>query len=228
MNRKKVGLVFILFALFFGTMVTNGMGFTQAPTLIDPGGDEIPTCTDILKVWVANDATFLRFKFETNGSFNQYVAPIFDAYISIDNSTGMDMGWDLPIDYRIYFEIVESGIIYSALEDYNNGSNNHFTPHEVGLMYYSLSNNNHTLEFGYKIQATEQGKGFLNVSIGQKIYLKFHAGPDSDLAPDLKSLICYVLTEEEGGIPGFNLPFLSLTMLIVITFYLIQKKKAKI
>lgn len=229
MNRKKVGVgAFVLFALFFGTVVTNGVGFTQTPTYIDPGGDSTPLCTDILKVWIDNDATYLRFKLELNGSFDQYVHPAYLAYISIDNSTGSNNGWDLPIDYRIKLEFAPSGGINSGFIDENNSSNDHIDPFGVGLVYYSLSNNNHTLEFGYKLQTADQGKGFLNVSIGQTIYLKFQGYLDSDLVPDLGLLIRYVLTEESGGIPGFDLPFLSLAVLAAITFYFLAKKKATI
>jgi hypothetical protein len=229
MNHKKVGLgAFVLFALFFGTLVTNGVGFTQTPTYIDPGGDSTPLCTDILKVWIDNDANFLRFKLEINGSFDQYVNPLYIAYISTDNNTGLVYGWDLPIDCYIHFEMSSSGVLYSNFQDWNNGTNSHNDVLSAGLMYWSLSNDNHTLEFGYKLQTSDQGTGFLNLSIGQTIYLKFQGDLDSDLAPDLSLFIRYVLAEESGGIPGFGLPFLSLAVLTIITFYLIEKKKATI
>ncbi|HUX98175.1 MAG TPA: hypothetical protein VMV49_01355 [Candidatus Deferrimicrobium sp.] len=229
MNCKKVGLgAFILLALFFGTMVTNGVGFTQTPTYIDTGGDSLPPCTDILKIWVDNDATFLQFKLELNGSFDQYVWPVYEVYISIDNSTGSDLGWDLPIDCRIDFEINPIGVVYSFFEDFNNDTNNLEDPISAELMYYQLSNNNHTLELGYKLQTSDQGRGFLNVSIGQTIYLKLQGDWDSDLVPNLNVLIRYVLTEESGGIPSFGLPFLSLAVLAAVMFFLIAKKKATI
>jgi hypothetical protein len=231
MNRKKVSLgAFVLLALFFGMLVTNSVGFTQDPQYIDPGGDHepAPICTDILKVWIANDATYLRFKLELNGSLNQYDGAIYFVFISIDNNTGSNWGWDLPIYYRIQFEIEPDGELFSYFEDFVNGTNIHTHPFEVGLLYYTLSNNNHTLEFGYKIQTTDEGKGHLNVSIGQTIYLKFQGDLDSDYAPDLDALLRYVLTEESGGIPGFGLPFLSLAVLSGITFYFLAKKKALI
>jgi hypothetical protein len=226
MNCKKVALgALILFALFFGTVVTTGMAFSQAPTHTDPGGDSLPECTDILKVWVDNDAIFLRFKLELNGSIDQSLCPIYDIFISIDNSTGMDAGWDLPVDYRIYFEITATGLLVSGLQESGNSSNDHGNPIQAGLMYYSLSNNNCTLELGYKIQTADQGTGYLNVSIGQTIYLKFEGGLDSDFVPDGNLFIRYVLTEAAGGIPGFQLPFLSLTVLLVIAFSLLGKRR---
>ncbi|HUX99664.1 MAG TPA: hypothetical protein VMV49_08930 [Candidatus Deferrimicrobium sp.] len=239
MNQKKVSLsLFVLFALFFGTMVTNGMGFSQTPTYIDPGGDSLPPCTDILAVWIDNDASYLRFKFELNGSFNQYDWPVYITWISIDNSTGLNAAsqgapqdFDLPVDYKIYFEIYATGEVYTYLTDCNNGSNNHDDPFGAGLLYYNLSNNNHTLEYGYKIQTGDpetQGKGFLNVSIGQTIYLKFQGEIDPDLVPDSSLMIRYTLPEESGGIPGFTLPFLSFAVFAMITCYFLAKKKTLI
>ncbi len=238
MNQKKVSLsLFVLFALFFGTMITNGMGFSQTPTYTDPGGDGNTVGTDILKVWIDNDASYLRFKLELNGSFNQYDWPVYITWISIDNSTGVDAGthgapysFDLPVDYKLYFEIFATGEVYTYIYDYNNGTNDHLDPFGAGLTYYRLSDNNHTLEYGYKIQTADPGnygKGFLNVSIGQTIYLKFQGELDPDLVPDSSLMIPYTL-KESGGIPGFELPLLSLSLLVAIIFYFQTKKKPPI
>ena len=229
MNLKKVNMsVFVLFALFFSIFLTSSMGFSQTPIHTDPGGDNSPPCTDILRLWVDNDANFLRFKFELNGSFDQSVWPVYAISISIDNSTGNDMGWDLPIDYRIQFEIFGTGEIWSYFDDWNNPSNSHDDPYGAALEYYSLGDNNHTLEIGYKIKTADQGKGFLNVSIGDTIFLKFQAELDSDYAPDSDLLLRYVLTEGSGGIPGFELPLLSFAVLIVIMYHFLATKKPPI
>jgi hypothetical protein len=229
-SKKVVIYACFLFALFFGTMVTNGASFTQTPTHIDPGGDSLPECTDILKVWIATDAPFLLVKLELNSSVDQSYFPAYLVYISIDNSTGVNCGWDLPIDYYIEIDFDLNGDIYSNFWDFNNGTNSHSYPLQAGLMYYRLSNNNHTLEMGYKFQTHDhayQGRGFLNVSIRQTIYLKLQADLESDYAPDSNVLIRYVLTEE-GGIPGFDLPLMNLAVLVSVMFYVIAKKKTTI
>jgi hypothetical protein len=229
-SKKVVICACVLFAVFFGTMVTTSLGFTQTPTYIDPGGDSLPECTDILKVWIANNATCLQVKLELNGSLDQYQWPLYLVYISIDNSTGVNYGWDLPIDSYFYVEFGGNGVIYSEFTDYNNGTNTHGNPFQAGLVYYLLSNNNHTLEMGYKLQTHDyatQGRGFLNVSLGQTVYLKVQGAQDSDYAPDASVLIRYVLTEE-GGIPGFDLPFLSLAVLVTVMVYVVAKKKTPI
>ena len=231
MTRKKVVVgAIVLFALFFGTVVTNGIAFTQTPTYIDTGGDSTPECTDILKVWFANNANYLQVKLELNGALDQYAWPVYIVYISIDNSTGANYGWDLLVDIYFYIEFSETGTMYSWFYDYTNGSNIHDYPYAVGLMYYLLSNNNHTLEFGYKLQTYDQAydsRGFLNLSTGQTIYLKVQADTDSDLAPNSGGFIRYVLTDE-SGIPGFELPFLSLAVLVSVMVYVVAKKKTPI
>ncbi len=229
-NKKVVVCACVLFALFFGAMETTGVGFTQTPIYIDPGGDSLPECSDILKVWIANNATCLQVKLELNGSVNQYLYPFYGVLISIDNSTGMNLGWDLPMDYSFELFFLATGELGSHFSDLNNATNDHFSPLQAGLEYYLLSNNNHTLEMGYKLQTADQadqGRGFLNVSIGQTIYLKLQDAFLSDSAPDSSLLIRYVLTEE-GGIPGFDLPFLSLAMLVSVMVFVIAKKKTPI
>ncbi|MDD1779006.1 MAG: hypothetical protein LUQ65_12645, partial [Candidatus Helarchaeota archaeon] len=200
---------------------------TAAPTYVDPGGDSLPSSTDVLKVWIGNTATHLQFKFELNGSLDRSIWPLFFVYISYDNVTGSDYGWELPTDALIDFEIGTDGYPYSYFQDYNT-TNNLGNIVQVGMLYYKLSNNNHTLELGYKFKTYYGGCGYLNVSIGQTIYLKLQASQDSDYIPDSTLVLRYILTEEAGGIPGFGLPFLSFAVLAVITVFLLAKKKATI
>jgi hypothetical protein len=222
MRSKQTGLAsFVVLAILCGILLSSGWCFSTTPTYVDPGGDQgsAPVFADILKVWVDNDNTFLRFKWEMNESFDQYGWPWFSAFISVDNSTGSDFGWDVLLDYRIVVYAAPDHGPRMQLSNYGNSSNNLVDTILKAMSYCSLTNNNKTIEFGYRLQTyyNDSGvfKGFLNVSIGQTIYLRMQGDYDSDYAPntDLPS-IRYVV-KESSGIPGFGSLLLTLAMLIV-------------
>jgi hypothetical protein len=213
-----------MLVIFCSTLLTTGFCFSETPTYVDVGGDNLPACTDILKVWIDNDATYLRFKFEINASVDQYVYPYYLAFIALDNSTGWNYGWDLPINCYISLAISPIGQIFSAFSA-ANVSNYLSDPISVGLMYYAFSNNNHTVEFGYKIRTSYLGAGYLNVSTGQTIYLKLMGDTDSDVVPDSAALISYTIKQGSGGIPGFDLLFLNLAIFAVGAYYFLTRKK---
>ena len=229
MGYKRIGLgTFVLLALLCSTGLMSGIGFFDTPSYVDPSGDNSPAFADIMTVWIDNDATYLRFKLDLNGSIIQEDEPYYAVYISVDNNTGQDYGWDLPIDYGIYFQFWEDASTSSYFDAIGNSSNNYDNPIGAGLMYFQFTNNNYSVEFGYKLHTSAAGTGFLNASLGQTIYLRFRADYDSDDAPDSSlPLIRYVLTEE-GGIPGFDFLFLSLAVLAVVAFALLEKKLALI
>jgi hypothetical protein len=233
MRSKQAGLAsFVVLAILCGTLLSSGWCFSTTPTCIDPGGDQesAPGFADILKVWVDNDGTFLRFKLELNGTYDQYYWPYHTAYISVDNSTGVDYGWDVLIDYRID---VYAGPSYGPtiyFENFGNSTNNLDDTIPKAMSYYSLTDNNHTLEFGYRLHTyyNDAGadRGFLNVSIGQTIYLRMRGDWDSDYAPDEDLPSIRYVVKESGGIPGFGLLLLTFAMLTVFAIKLGTPKKA--
>lgn len=75
--------------------------------------------------------------------------------------------------------------------------------------YFNFSNNNQTLEIGYKLRAYSGGKGYLDLSPGQTIKIRIMSGGDTDLAPDFeKNLISYTLSG------GGNTPLLILLIIL--------------
>jgi hypothetical protein len=165
-----------------------------------------------------------------NGSFDQNGYPEFYAYISVDNATGTDLGYDLPIDFTIY---LNAGSYYPPEIDLQVEGNSTLNLEDTvskGLSYYKLTDNNHTIEFGYKLQTyyNDSGinKGYLNVSLGQTIYLRMKGQQDSDNAPDMGlPSIRYTVKTPSGNIPGFNLLFPPLALLTVFALNLLARKK---
>ena len=232
MKTKRIGLLSLLFiGVLFGSLWMNGVGYTTENSITDPAGDHVDegNYSDILKVWVDNNDTFIMFKIELAGPWNLTMPPSVRilALISVDNATGHDWGifTNFLYDYRFYFEPHAWGFSVDFL-DHANGANDLFNGTQVGMAFYNLTNNNCTVEFGWKINTNSGGKGNLPLTRNQQLYLKFYAGIDSDFAPDIgEEPMGYIVDlPSSGGIPGFELVFVTL---LVITIAALYREKLK-
>ena len=103
MKYKKLGTGFVVLVMLLPSiMVMSAAGFSETPICTDPAGDHggSPDFTDILQVWVDNDATYLKFKFKVNGSWDAAQWPYFCVFISTDNATGVAQA-GFMVDYYI-------------------------------------------------------------------------------------------------------------------------------
>lgn len=203
MSKKIKISALILFTLFIGTIFSSGVGFTIAPTYTDDVGDANADYEDIFHIWIDNDNSYLQFKIELVGPFNQtLIGKVVYALISVDDATGDDFGTlDIKVDYIIGINArFDASNIDLNFEDLNNGSNTVYSVSTLDVWnsqgYFTLYNENKTVEMHYKLQTYDNdGKGYLNISLGQSIKIKFYAGDDSDYAPDIgEGVISYTLS----------------------------------
>ncbi len=221
MSKRASNIIpILLLILFSGVFLLNVRGFSENPSYTDNFGDSSPGCTDILYIWVDNNATYIKFRTEVNGSIVTGMS-IFNIYISTNDNTGTNISGDTSnnllflANYRINYDGGAAGSM--GFFDYGNGSNNLINPHLVGMGYSLFLNNNKTIEIGYRLQTYHSGEGYLNLSIGQSIQLGFKSYVSTDYAPDVgKNAFYYILQEETpGGIPGFEGIFLIGAIFIV-------------
>ncbi len=213
-----------------GTTLMTSYGFATTPTLTDAYDDIQYGEADIIKIWIDNNATHLMFQIEFNNTFeiNPFPGNYLFIYISTDNLTGSDVDTaGFLVDYVLWLR-------YQGWLDFSdivNSSNNLPNSNSEGLGYYICKNNNHTLEIGYRLQSySASSKGYLNITIGQTIRIRFKSDLTSDWAPELaQDPVNYVLKEDsKGGIPGFNIPLLSFTLMTIILGFLFYKKRIKL
>ena len=197
-NRKRILLATFFLVYLFGLSLVTSFGFSTSPTYTDPAGDQgaYPDFIDMRQIWIDNNATHIMFKIELGGIWNLsgYAVYIYIATgeIPYDNVIAMNVSQN----YGLYF--------YADTQEINfyhvNNSNSLNSVVSLGMGYYLFSNNNQTLEIGYKLRVYSGGKGNLNLSPGQAIEIRIVCGDDTDYAPDLeKNLISYTLPGGGGG-----------------------------
>jgi len=224
-NKQIVLLSTILMGMLLVTAGLDGFGFDETPTLTDPYGD--PTIgDDIIKVWIDNNATHIMFQIEFNSTFliDSSTGDYFYVYISTNNLTGTNVdSAGFNVDYYLWMRY--TGVL--DFYDVVNSSNDLLSSNLVGSGYYISSNNNYTLELGYKINHySPSGTGYLNLTLGQTIEIRFRSDQTSDWCPDNDSF-SYDLVEidsAKSAIPGYNLIFL-LSILSVVAIFLGKKLK---
>ncbi len=212
--------------------LTNSVGFSQNPTYIDPSGDQggDPSMIDMREIWIANNETHIMFKVNFSDVWNQNGYAVY-ACISIDgNATGSSTFLAEPVDFLVNYVIgfyADSPLV--SLYEILNSSNDLSSALQGGLAFYSFSNGNRTLEFGYKLHSYYLGKGYLNLSLEQTIQIKLVTGGDTDIAPNIGlAPLNYTLVPPEnpnGGIPGFELGFLSFSLTCAVIFIIGRKKQ---
>ncbi|MBD3195725.1 MAG: hypothetical protein GF317_11755, partial [Candidatus Lokiarchaeota archaeon] len=160
MKRKIFITIFaVIFVLFFGSLLTGVNSYSPENTYTDPGADSTPD-TDILTVSIDNTNSFLRFKVELNDSW--IFASFFRiyAFISVDPLTGTDWGGfiDFNSDYIIDFNpsSTEDRVDFDDYSDNNNDLNE---GEEFGMAFSSLTNDNKTIEFSWKLKSQYNGTG---------------------------------------------------------------------
>ncbi|HUX98874.1 MAG TPA: hypothetical protein VMV49_04925 [Candidatus Deferrimicrobium sp.] len=227
MRKKLVGLSSIFLVLLLSTFLMTGFGFSTTPTYIDTSLDQnveysCPIFTDMREIWIDHNTTFLRFKINLGGSWNQSGYAIY-AHISINDATGSDLGeLNFSADYTIALFPDQERI---DLNDWVNNTNDLLESNNYGLAYYLFTNNKTTVEIGFKLQSYHNGVGYLNVSIGQTIKIQLMSGGDTDYAPNAGPL-SFTL-EAGGGIPGFSWLFLNCSVLVILALYLTKKRIIK-
>jgi hypothetical protein len=113
--------------------------------------------------------------------------------------------------------------------DQDNSSNNIADLSGSGLAYYNQSNNNKTIEIGYKLKTSHMGKGYLDLSFGQTIKVKISVGDTTDYAPNAGlDGVSYTLTDPSNGkIPGFSSLITVIGFFMAIGLYLRKKTLIK-
>ncbi|MDD1778429.1 MAG: hypothetical protein LUQ65_09710 [Candidatus Helarchaeota archaeon] len=200
MKTKNFALFLTLFLLvFWSASSMPTLAFSQNPQITDASGDASYDSEDLLKVWLAHNATHLMFKAELAAPFNGTLVRVIYIGISVSDSTGVDT--DFFGDWKSDFLFGVSGngaILRIVLWDQGNSSNSLWDNNQLG--YYIQTNNDKTIEIGYRLQTYQEGKGFLNVALGQTIKVRFYSGGDSDNAPENAELpITYTLESGTGS-----------------------------
>jgi hypothetical protein len=200
MKTKHFALSLTLFLIVFvnvSSMTT--LAFSQNPQLTDATGDTPDNFEDITNIWLDYNATYLMFKVELAAPFNGTLVRVIYMGISMNDSTGVATGfWDTwKCDF--IFGVSGNGVSLNiVLWDEGNSSNNLWINNQLG--YYIQTNYNKTIEIGYKLQTYQEGKGFLDVALGQTIKVRFYAGGDSDVAPEnAEPPMTYTLERESGS-----------------------------
>lgn len=193
----------VFLTLFLLVMVSSSsvpaLAFSQNPQLTDESGDTPYNYQDMKNIWVDNNATYLMFKVELAAPFNGTLGQVIYMAILVDDNTAVATGFFDTWKCNFAFGVSGDGAILKVVfYDYPNGSNDLWSNNHLG--YYIQSNGNKTIEIGYKLQTYQDGKGFLDVALGQTIEVRFYVGGDSDVAPENEELpLTYTLGNEEGS-----------------------------
>jgi len=209
MKNKRLVLSLFLILLLCGSLLPIANCYSTENSYTDSSSDATTPYTEILIVWVDNSLSLLQFKVEMKESWNFTALCQISAYISVDPITGTNWGgfMDFNFDYIIIStpSLTEDRVHFL---DINNGTNDLDEGEDLGMAFSLFSNNNKTIEFGWKLKTYYNGKGYLNLSIGQTIQIKFYAAQDSDFAPDIGlGPMNYTLewqSDPNNQISGFN------------------------
>ncbi|KKL98420.1 hypothetical protein LCGC14_1824580 [marine sediment metagenome] len=143
--------------------------------MTDPYGDPTFGEDDIIKVWIDHNATHIMFQIEFNDTFtiDSITGDYFFVYISTNPLTGTNIdGAGFNVDYYLWMRYTGELDFYDVV----NGSNDLMSSNLVGNGYYISSNNNYTLEIGYKMNNySPSGTGYLNLTLGQTIEIRFRS-----------------------------------------------------
>jgi hypothetical protein len=234
-KKKQYILYFILALSLFGLLLANNISNSAITIYNDSPSDSSYSYTEILSVSVDNSATLMIFKTNLNTAWNITLYNYLYAFISVNNATGTDWGWftDFLFDYAIAFYPTDDGIavdfrdIGNSSNDLENGENKS----SMGYGYFS-TNDNKTAEFGWRLKRFYEGKGYLNLSYGQVVYIKFRAGFDCDYAPDrgaepIKFTLEEITQYTTPPIPSFEIYVISIALFSCISFYIIKKRYKK-
>ena len=104
---------------------------------------------------------------------NGFEDPSFVYNISTNPLTGTNIdGAGFNVDYYLWMRYTGELDFYDVV----NGSNDLLSSNLVGNGYYISSNNNYTLEIGYKMNNySPSGTGYLNLTLGQTIEIQFRS-----------------------------------------------------
>lgn len=232
-NKKKYLLYIVLSIALFGAFMTSKTSFSAIAHYTDNHSDATNSYTEILSVSVDNAATLMIFKLNLNESWNFTPFNCINAFISVDNATGITWGYftNFLFDYVVTFSPIGEEL-HVNFKDVANGSNDLDFGENKSMGYSLLYYDNKTADFGWKISQYYQSRGFLNLSYGQTIYVKFRAGSDSDFAPNVGlEPIKFTLEEPEltnpNPVPSFELLIVSVSLISIICL-VITKKRSKL
>jgi hypothetical protein len=201
MRTKKI-ILFLTLCVLIGVSSSpmSTLAFSQNPQLTDAPGDAPANYEDIKAIWLDNNATYLMFKMELAAPYNgtlsgqvKYIA------ISVNDSTGQVTGFFDIWKCDFIFGVSANGTgLNIVIFDYANFSNDLALNNHLG--YFIQTDNDMTIEIGYRLQTYQDGKGFLDVVPGQTIKVRFFSGSDGDVAPEDAELpLTYTLKMESGS-----------------------------
>jgi hypothetical protein len=253
--RELCAVGTLAFLLAFTLVMPVGANGWGSPLATDPSDDEgIDPEEDVSSVDVRGSNDFVYFRFVMNYYLIEEI--YYAAYVDADknNETGYDWSsLDSGPDFYIYAEVtdtfptimvdvvvlVSGGDVYWV--SYNMTANNHTVmdshyPEDVdNLELVTLQNStNGEVIFGLNWTWITQILTIELVAMNEtSVYLEFEAGWDSDWVPDrtanLDDWIEWEISFGDGGIPGFlmNLVIMSLLLTIAIPV-LLQRKRPKL
>ncbi|TFG05587.1 MAG: hypothetical protein EU536_01735 [Promethearchaeota archaeon] len=226
--RRNKSLALLLLLIVVALLPKSSSSFTTTPQITDAAGDGTPPAdVDMRFIWIDNNATHLLSKVELTAPFNQTLdgQAIYLA-VSVNPASGSDLGWfaGWKADYLLGL-FTNGSHIQMIFYDYSNVSN--WLPDNNHLGYWLHTNNNLTVEFGYPLKTDQDGKGYLNLDLGQTVEIRFYSGSDSDFAPENGApAFSYQLKPvPRSDISGFSLYLLTGTLLALISFHLLRKKR---
>ncbi len=234
-------LIFLTVFCAISPVLANDWG---VPFATDTTGDGENIGEDLLSVNVRYTNEFADFRFIMNEPL--YIDKYYGLYIDLDknNSTGgsMVLGYDLQIvcvistlsEAIIYFTPWGETAIWVAFNTtsiyYNAtaGSN----PNAVHNFHFLtlINNTQGDIAFGMNWTWILEVMAPLGITWdGSSVNVIFHAGTSTDYLPNqppsVDNYLEWILSDA-GGIPGFELMVLALTILSVGAFYALKKKSS--
>jgi hypothetical protein len=233
-------LTFLMLCSTVTLVVANGWGDPLATDLL---GEDVDPGEEIHTVDARFSDGFADFRFVLDDSI--YQANLYGIYIDLDknSSTGdpMDMGSDVYLELEVtslsnvylYFgpnAPVSEYVYYNMTA--NNGTATGWSDPNIVPFFHCLTVTNSTqseIVFGVNFTYVLQIMSAVGIEWdGSSVYLIFYAGGATDYCPNQgpgsEDYLEWILVDG-GGIPGFNLLYLSIPILVAGGFYLRGRKK---
>ncbi len=233
-------LTFLMLCSAVTLVVANGWG---DPLATDQVGEDVDPGEEISTVDARLLNGFADFRFVLDDSI--YPSNLYGIYIDLDknSSTGdpMDMGSDVYLELEVtslsnvYLYFGPNGgssehVYYNMTA--NNGTATGWSDPSIVPYFHCLTVINSTQsEVVFGVNWTWLVQVMASVDIAwdsSSVYLIFYAGAATDYCPNegpgAEDYLEWTLADG-GGIPGFNLLYLSIPLLVAGGYYLRGKKK---
>ncbi|TFF97126.1 MAG: hypothetical protein EU547_05145 [Promethearchaeota archaeon] len=212
--------------------MTNNISRAAKVIHQDSPSDSSNPDSEILSVSVDNTISLIIFTINLNNSWNFTPFNRIYTFISVNNETGTNnsMYVDILYDYIIGLIPKLDNLSVNLADEANSSNNLNDGQNKSNMAFANLYNDNKTAEFGWRLKQYHEGIGFLNLSFGQTIYIKFYAGKESDLAPNIGlEPIKFILEDKRittttPAIPSFEFLVVFFPLIFLLGIYYIQKR----